>query len=130
LAILIGLFLFALDNTILADVQEKIVDEFGSVDKVAWLAVAFMIPTAGLTLPNGQIFQAFNAKWLYIFGVATFEAGSALCGAAPNIIVFIFARGIAGLGAAFIYSGSLFLITVNTNEMERHFASSIIGADL
>ena len=44
---LVGLFLFALDNTIVADVQPAIVDEFQSVDKISWLATAFFLATTG-----------------------------------------------------------------------------------
>jgi MFS family permease len=121
-AIIIGLFLFALDNTILADVQPKIATEFGAVNRVAWLAVAFMIPTLALMLPNGQLFQTFNIKWLYIAGVVTFEIGSAICGAAPTMTVLIFGRAIAGVGCTLIYTGSLMLITINTTERERYIS--------
>jgi MFS family permease len=44
---LIGLFLFALDNTIVADVQPAIVNEFQSVDKISWLATGFFLSAAG-----------------------------------------------------------------------------------
>jgi hypothetical protein len=43
---LIGLFLFALDNTIVADVQPAIVDDFQSVDKISWLATGFFMAAA------------------------------------------------------------------------------------
>lgn len=46
-AFLVGLFLFALDNTIVADVQPAIVDEFHSVDKIQWLATAFFLSATG-----------------------------------------------------------------------------------
>lgn len=48
---LIGLFLFALDNTIVADVQPAIVDEFQSVDKISWLATGFFLATVGKLPP-------------------------------------------------------------------------------
>jgi MFS family permease len=48
---LVGLFLFALDNTIVADVQPAIVDEFQSVDKISWLATAFFLATTGIYPP-------------------------------------------------------------------------------
>jgi MFS family permease len=116
---IMGVFLFALDTTILADIQPQVLEEFNAVDKVAWISVAYRIPTAALMLPNGQFSQTFNVKWLYIFGVGIFEAGSALCGAAPNVTVFICARAVAGLGTTFIYSCSLVLITMSTNQIER-----------
>jgi MFS family permease len=62
----------------------------------------------------------FPAKWFYIAMVILFEAGSALCGAAPNIDALIVGRVLAGLGATGIYTGALFLISVNTTEEERY----------
>src|SRR5947207_12169763 len=118
---LVGLFLFALDNTIVADIQPAIVDEFHSVDKIPWLATAFFLSATGTTirpfsfltiafiLPLGRFCAIFNAKWLYIISVAIFELGSALCGAAPNMNALIIGRTIAGLGAVGIYTGSIFL---------------------
>jgi hypothetical protein len=50
-AFLVGLFLFSLDNTIVADVQPAIVDRFQSVDRISWLATGFFLATAGTKLP-------------------------------------------------------------------------------
>jgi MFS family permease len=130
-AFLVGLFLFALDNTIVADVQPAIVAEFHSVDKIEWLATAFFLSatgtnvsrniflTAALMLPIGRFSAIFNAKWLYILSVIIFEAGSAMCGAAPSMNALIIGRMIAGLGAVGIYTGSIFLISVSTTVEER-----------
>jgi MFS family permease len=104
------------------------VEDFGAVDKVAWLAVAFMTPSLAFMLSNGQLFQTFNIKWMYIAGVVIFEAGSALCGAAPSMTILILGRVIGGIGSTFIYTGSIVLITVNTNESER-FGSCKAGND-
>ncbi len=50
LSILISTFLFALDNTIVADVQPAIVERFGQVDKLPWLSVAFLVAASGTNL--------------------------------------------------------------------------------
>jgi hypothetical protein len=44
---LIGLFLFSLDNTIVADVQPAIVTTFQAVDKISWLPSGFLLAAAG-----------------------------------------------------------------------------------
>jgi MFS family permease len=62
----------------------------------------------------------FPAKWFYISMVILFEVGSAICGGAPNINALIVGRVIAGIGAVGIYTGALFLISVNTSEAERY----------
>jgi MFS family permease len=52
ISFLIGLFLFALDNTIVADVQPAIVNEFQAVDKISWLATGFFMAAAGTNHDN------------------------------------------------------------------------------
>ena len=42
-AILSSTFLFSLDNTVVADVQPTIVRQFGSVDKLTWLSVGYLL---------------------------------------------------------------------------------------
>jgi MFS family permease len=70
----------------------------------------------------------FPAKWFYIANVILFEAGSALCGGAPNINALIVGRVVAGIGAVGIYTGALFLISINTTEEERPKYIGMTGA--
>lgn len=49
-SVLASTFLFALDNTIVADVQPAIVKRFGEVNKLPWLSVAFLVAAAGTNL--------------------------------------------------------------------------------
>lgn len=105
LAILSSTFLFALDNTIVADIQPVIVTHFDSVGKLTWLSVAFLIGAAATNLVWGKIFGQFNAKWTYIFCVFLFELGSAVCGAAPSMDALIIGRAICGVGGSGMYVG-------------------------
>lgn len=50
LSILSSTFLWALDNTIVADIQPAIVRQFASVDKLPWLPVAFLLGAASTNL--------------------------------------------------------------------------------
>ena len=61
----------------------------------------------------------FNAKSLYLGSVILFMAGSALCGAAPNLNAFIVGRVIAGVGGNGVYLGVMTLLSVKTNDKER-----------
>lgn len=49
-SVLASTFLFALDNTIVADVQPAILKRFGEVNKLPWLSVAFLVAAAGTNL--------------------------------------------------------------------------------
>ena len=42
-SILSSTFLFALDNTVVADVEERIVERFGQIQKLPWLPIAFLV---------------------------------------------------------------------------------------
>lgn len=50
LSILSSTFLFALDNTVVADVQPKIVDRFGQIQKLPWLPIAFLVAAVSTNL--------------------------------------------------------------------------------
>ncbi|KAI4112194.1 MAG: hypothetical protein LQ339_000202 [Xanthoria mediterranea] len=119
LSILSSTFLFALDNTIVADVQPAIVKRFGSIDKLPWLSVAFLVAAAGTNLVWGKIYARFDAKILYLITVFFFEAGSAICGAANTMDALIIGRAICGFGGAGMYLGVMTLLSVTTTEHER-----------
>lgn len=112
-------FLFALDNTIVANVQPVIVEHFNSVAKLSWISVSFLIGSAGTNLIWGKVYAQFNAKWTYIVCVVVFEVGSAVCGAAPSIDAFIFARAVCGISGAGMYVGLMTLLAVTTTIQER-----------
>jgi hypothetical protein len=50
IAILSAVFLFALDNTVVADVQPKIINVFGEVDKLPWASTAFALGAVAVNL--------------------------------------------------------------------------------
>jgi hypothetical protein len=50
IAVISPFFLFALDNTIVADVQPKIVDTLGEIEKLPWLSVAFALGAVSVNL--------------------------------------------------------------------------------
>ncbi|KAI5805836.1 MFS drug efflux transporter [Geopyxis carbonaria] len=118
-AILSSHFLFALDNTIVANIQPAIIEQFSSVDKLSWVSVGFALSSCGLVLPFSKFYGIFNARWLYLSGMGLFMVGSALCGAAPTMNALIIGRVIAGGGGAGMYLGVLTLLSVSTTVQER-----------
>ncbi|KAF1359038.1 MFS general substrate transporter [Lizonia empirigonia] len=119
LAIYSSQFLFALDQTIVANVQPVIVAQFAAVEKLAWISVAFLIGGFGTNLLWGKVYAQFNVKWTYIISVFVFEVGSALCGAAPNIDSLIVGRAICGVSGAGMYVGLMTQLAVTTTIKER-----------
>lgn len=77
-------FLYGLDTTIAADVQGPVTEAFGQVDQLAWIGAGFPLGSVCVILLLGTLYNSFNIKWVFIATVVLFEAGSALCGGAPN----------------------------------------------
>ncbi|KAF2806010.1 putative efflux pump antibiotic resistance protein [Mytilinidion resinicola] len=126
-AILFSTFLYALDATVVAVLQAVIVEEFGHVQDLAWLSVAFLLSATATNLAWGRVYGNFNAKWFYIFHVFIFEVGSAICGAAPSMNVMILGRAIAGVGGSGQYIGCMTLIAATTTMTERPMYVSLTG---
>ncbi|RKL20254.1 hypothetical protein BFJ68_g2963 [Fusarium oxysporum] len=117
-AMLSTTLLFAIDNTIVANIQPSIIIDFGHLELMSWIGTGFALGTMFILL-WGKVYGVFNIKWVYIFNIFLFEAGSALCGAAPNIQALIIGRVIAGVGGSGMYSGTLTYVSVLTNQQEK-----------
>lgn len=126
-SMLSSIFLFSLDNTIVADIQHAVVEEFDDISKLPWLAGAFMIGAAATNLVWGKIYAGFEAKSMYIACVVLFEAGSALCGGAPSMNALIVGRAIAGVGGSGLYLGVMSLLAVTTTMQERPLYVGLTG---
>lgn len=111
-------FLFALDNTIVGNIQPSIVKEFKTIELMPWIGTGFALGTMFILL-WGKVYGVFNIKWVYIFNIFLFEIGSAICGAAPTIEALIIGRIIAGVGGSGMYSGTLTYVSVLCDQQEK-----------
>ncbi len=97
--------LYGLDTTIAADIQGAVSTTFNNVNQLGWLGVGFNLGSTVAILPLGKAYAMFDTKWLFIGCLPMFAAGSALCGAAPNMNAMIVGRVWAGAGGAGMYLG-------------------------
>lgn len=74
------------------------------------------------------MYTFYSIKTVFILSIVIFEAGSALCGAAPNSTSLIVGRAIAGVGSAGIFSGALVIIAYSVPLVKRPIFTGIIGA--
>lgn len=126
-AILSSIFLFALDNTVVADIQPAIIANFGNIQKLPWLTGAFLIGSASTNLVWGKVYGQMEAKTTYLISLVIFEIGSALCGAAPTMNALIIGRVIAGVGGSGMYVGVMTLLSVTTSIQERPMYVGLTG---
>lgn len=119
---MVSTLLYALDNTVVVDVQVDMIRSLGQVEKLSWQGTAFAWDTMLTILPWSRLFSLYDAKWLYIVFITIFEVGSALCGSAPNMDVMIVGRVVAVLGASGMYVGCLTCecLLVATEELNHY----------
>lgn len=78
-------------------------------------------------MKRGGIYTRFDNKWLYLFTLCLFEAGSALIGSAQSVEVLLIGRVLAGIGGSGIYVGTVNIISAMTTNMERAQSLGFIG---
>jgi len=127
-ALVLSIFLVALDMTIVATAIPKITDEFHGLEEVAWYGSAFFMTLGGFQSTWGKVFKYFPLKASFITSIIIFEVGSLICGVAPNSVALIVGRAIAGVGAAGIGSGAYTIIAFAAPPAKRPVYTSIIGA--
>ncbi|RHZ44112.1 uncharacterized protein CDV56_101539 [Aspergillus thermomutatus] len=127
IAINTGSFLYGLDNTIVADIQAAVVENFGAVERLSWLGSGFPLGSIALLLPIGKAYGLWNVKWLWVVSIVIFQVGSAVCGAAPNMNALIVGRVIAGAGGAGMYLGGLNLTAIFTTLEQRPLYMALNG---
>ena len=86
-----------------------------------------MLTAACFNPISGRVYQLYSTKWVFLLSIVIFEAGSALCGAAPSSVAFIVGRAIAGLGSAGIFCGGMMIIIPLVPIRKRPIFISIFG---
>ena len=112
-------FLFSLDSTIVGDIQPAIFKSFGEVQTLTWLGVSFALGSATTILPWCKAYGAFNMKWLYLFHILLFHAGSVLCGCAQTMDALVVGRAITGVGGCGMFIGTLTILSSTTSFFDR-----------
>lgn len=100
--LLLGLFMAALDQTIVSTAMPKVIEKLGGLDKFIWVYSAYMIAMVVATPIFGKLSDMYGRKRFFILGLFLFVIGSMLCGVAQNMDQLIVFRAIQGIGGGAI----------------------------
>ena len=81
-AVLIVLFLSALDQTIVATAMPRIIAELRGLDRIAWVSTAYLLASTVVVPIYGKLGDIYGRRPVLVFGVLVFLSGSMLCGLA------------------------------------------------
>ncbi|KAL3417348.1 MFS multidrug transporter [Phlyctema vagabunda] len=110
LSLMLSVFLFALDMTIIANAVPAITSTFQSLSHVPWYGSAFFLTTAPLQSAYGKIYTHFDHKWTFLTSIAIFEAGNLIAGLAVDSPMLIAGRALSGVGGGGIITGAFTII--------------------
>lgn len=105
----VGVFLGAVDSTIIATLSGPISSEFKSLSLMSWLASAYFISNAACQPISGRLTDIFGRGPGLVFSNVVFAAGNLICGLAQDQRTMIAGRIVAGIGGGGLMSISTFL---------------------
>lgn len=130
-ALMLTMFLAAMDIAVISTVIPKIVEDIGGFKKFSWVfSIYLLTQTASIPL-YGKLADLYGRKLILLIGIAVFLIGSVTCAMATNIDALIIFRGLQGIGAGSIMAtantiaGDIY--TVEERARVQGWLSSIWG---
>lgn len=98
-ALMLSMFLAAVDVTIVDTALPRIVGSLGGFSLLTWLVTAYMLTSTSTVPVYGKLADILGRKRTFTIAAVIFVGGSALCGLAQTMGQLIFFRAVQGLGA-------------------------------
>jgi EmrB/QacA subfamily drug resistance transporter len=102
--LLLGMFLAALDQTIVSTAIRTIGDDLHGLSVQAWVTTAFLITSTIATPLYGKLSDIFGRKPLFLAAIGIFVVGSALCSFSTSMYMLAAFRALQGIGAGGLMS--------------------------
>ncbi|HEY2196904.1 MAG TPA: MDR family MFS transporter [Mycobacterium sp.] len=102
LAIVLGMLLAALDQTIVATALPTIVADLGGAGHQSWVVTSYLLASTIITALVGRLGDLFGRKTIFQAAVMFFVAGSVLCGLSQSMAMLVGARALQGIGGGAI----------------------------
>jgi EmrB/QacA subfamily drug resistance transporter len=127
-ALLLGMLLAALDQTVVATALPTIVGDLGGASHIAWVVTAYLLASTVSTPLWGKLGDLYGRKRFFQAAIAVFLAGSVLTGLSQSMGMLIIFRAIQGLGAGGLMVGAQAIIGDVVSPRERGKYQGLFGA--
>jgi EmrB/QacA subfamily drug resistance transporter len=126
--LMLGLFLAALDQTIVSTALPTIVGELGGLEHLSWVVTSYLLTSTASAPLYGKISDLYGRKIVFQFSIVVFLLGSVLSGASQSLGQLIGARALQGLGAGGLIVMTLTIIGDILSPRERGRYQGYIGS--
>ncbi|GAA2581533.1 MFS transporter [Streptomyces roseoviolaceus] len=127
-ALLLGMLLAALDQTIVSTALPTIVSDLGGMDHLSWVVTAYLLAATAATPLWGKLGDQYGRKRLFQTAIVIFLVGSALCGTAQDMTQLIAFRALQGLGGGGLLVLSMAIVGDLVPPRERGRYQGLFGA--
>ncbi|MHC3816425.1 disulfide bond formation protein DsbA [Streptomyces sp. CB02488] len=127
-ALLLGMLLAALDQTIVSTALPTIVSDLGGLEHLSWVVTAYLLASTAATPLWGKLGDQYGRKRLFQIAIVIFLIGSALCGIAQNMPQLIGFRALQGLGGGGLIVLSMAIVGDIVPPRERGKYQGLFGA--
>ena len=128
LAVVLGMLLAALDQTIVATALPTVVADLGGAGHQAWVVTSYLLASTIATAIVGKLGDTFGRKTVFLAAIIVFLAGSVLCGAAQSMGMLVASRALQGIGGGAITVTAVAVIGEVIPLRERGRYQGALGA--
>ncbi len=126
--LMLGMFLAALDQTIVGTALPTIVNSLHGLNHISWVVTAYLLTSTISTPLYGKLSDQFGRKGIFQFAIVIFLIGSALSGLSQNMGQLVAFRGIQGLGAGGLMAMAMTIIADVVSPRDRGRYQGYFGA--
>jgi EmrB/QacA subfamily drug resistance transporter len=127
-ALLLGMFLAALDQTIVSTALPTIVADLHGASHLAWIVVAYLLAATVSTPLWGKLGDQYGRKLFFEAAIVIFLCGSALSGLSQSLTELVAFRAVQGLGGGGLIVGAQAIVGDVVSPRERGRYQGLFGA--
>ena len=127
-ALMLAMLLGALDQTIVATALPRIATDLHGLNKLSWVATAYLLTSAVATPLYGKISDQFGRKKIFQSAIIIFLIGSALCGLSQSMDQLVVFRAIQGIGGGGLMALAMTIIGDIVSPRQRGKYLGYVGA--
>lgn len=127
-ALLLGMLLASLDQTIVSTALPTIVSDLGGLEHISWVVTAYLLASTAATPLWGKLGDQYGRKRLFQIAIVIFLIGSALCGIAQDMTQLIAFRALQGLGGGGLLVLSMAIVGDLVPPRDRGRYQGLFGA--